>query len=121
MDVSKNDLRVSEMLDLSYRLWEKHSDSWSPMEPKYAKIFILYMIEEIGESIAIIKKKGEESIMNDSEVREHFIEEAGDVIMYFMDVLNRFSISSQEFSDIYIKKFEKNMNRDYEGEYKKLK
>ena len=57
----------------------------------------------------------------DSEVREHFIEESGDVIMYFMDVLNRFHISSQEFSDIYIKKFEKNMNRDYENQYKNLK
>lgn len=70
------------------------------MEPKYAKTFILYMIEEIGESIAIIKKKGEESIMNDSEIREHFIEGSEDAIMYFLDVLNRFNISSQEFSYI---------------------
>lgn len=121
MDINKKDLRVSEMLELSYKLWEKHSDSWSPMEPQYAKTFILYMIEKIGKSIAIIKKKGEENIMNDSEVREHFIEESGDVIMYFMDVLNRFHISSQEFSDIYIKKFERNMNRDYEKQYKNLK
>lgn len=121
MDINKNDLRVSEMLELSYRLWEKHSDSWSPMEPQYAKTFILYMIEEIGESIAIIKKKGEENIMNELEVREHFIEELGDVLMYFMDVLNRFHISSQEFSDIYVKKFEKNMNRNYEEQYKNFK
>ena len=62
MNVNKNDLRVSEMLELSYSIWEKHIDSWSPMEPQYAKTFILYMIEEIGESIAIIKKKGKENI-----------------------------------------------------------
>lgn len=34
------------------------------MKPEYAKSFILYMIEEIGESIAIIKKKGEAEIMD---------------------------------------------------------
>lgn len=115
MYIDTNDLRISEMLELSYRLWEKHSNSWSPMEPEYAKSFILYMIEEIGESIAIIKKKGEKNIMNDLEIREHFIEELCDVLMYFMDVLNRFHISSQEFSNTYIKKFEHNIGRDYEG------
>ncbi|MPN26202.1 hypothetical protein SDC9_173626 [bioreactor metagenome] len=41
--------------------------------------------------------------------------------MYFMDVLNRFDISSEEFSKIYLKKFLKNINRDYEEQYKNLK
>ena len=111
------DLSVSQMLELSYRLWEKHKDTWSPMKPEYGKDFILYMIEEIGEAIAIIKKKGEEQIMDISEVRERFIEELGDVIMYYMDVLNRFHISAEEFSGIYLKKFESNMNRDYKKQY----
>lgn len=118
---NENDLKISEMLKLSYNLWEKHSDTWSPMKPEYAKSFILYMIEEIGESISIIKKKGESEIMDNPDVREHFVEELGDVLMYFMDVLNRFNISSEEFSTIYMKKFLKNMNRDYEEQYKKLK
>jgi hypothetical protein len=51
------DLKVSEMIDLSYKLWEKNKETWSPMEPEYGKDFILYMIEEVGEVIAIIKKK----------------------------------------------------------------
>lgn len=121
MDTNKTDLRVSEMLELSYKLWDKHKDSWSPMEPQYGKTFILYMIEEIGEAIVIIKKKGEESIMDEEEIREHFIEELGDVIMYFMDVLNRFNISAEEFSEIYMRKFEKNINRNYKKEYKNIK
>jgi len=121
MTTTKSDLKISEMLDLSYKLWEKNSNKWSPMEPEYARSFILFMIEEIGESIAIIKKKGEEEIMNNPEVREHFVEELGDVLMYFMDVLNRFNISSEEFSSTYIKKFMKNMNRDYESQYKDFK
>jgi NTP pyrophosphatase (non-canonical NTP hydrolase) len=91
------------------------------MKPDYAKSFILYMIEEIGEYIAIIKKKGEAEIMDNPEVMEHFVEELGDVLMYFMDVLNRFNISSEEFSKIYIKKFLKNINRGYEEQYKNFK
>jgi 8-oxo-dGTP diphosphatase len=111
------DLSISQMMDLSYKLWEKHKDEWSPMKPEYGKDFILYMIEEIGEAIAILKKKGEEKIMNTPEVRERFIEELGDVMMYYIDVLNRFSISAEEFSSIYLKKFEGNMERDYKKQY----
>jgi len=113
------DLSISEMLEMSRKLWEKHKDTWSPMEPEHGKISILYMIEEIGEAIAIIKKKTEDGIMNDSAVRERFIEELGDVLMYYSDTLNRFKITPQEFSSEYIKKFESNMQRDYEGQYKK--
>jgi 8-oxo-dGTP diphosphatase len=120
-DIRQNrDLSVSQMLELSYKLWEKHKDTWSPMQPEYGRNFILYMIEEIGEAIAIIKKKGEEQIMHTPEVRERFIEELGDVLMYYMDVLNRFHISSKEFSDIYLKKFEGNMNRDYKKQYETI-
>jgi len=116
-----NDLRISEMIDFSYKLWEKHKDTWSPMKPQYGRNFILYMIEEIGEAIAIIKKKGEEKIMDDPAVRARFIEELGDVLMYYIEVLNRFNISAEEFSDVYIKKFESNMDRDYKKQYENLK
>lgn len=112
------DLSISGMLDMSYELWEKHKDTWAPMEPEHGKTSILYMIEEIGEAIAIVKKKTEDEIMNNPAVREHFIEELGDVLMYYSDVLNRFKITPEEFSSIYIKKFQSNMNRDYEAQYK---
>ncbi|MCB2289842.1 nucleotide pyrophosphohydrolase [Clostridium sp. CS001] len=115
------DLKISEMLKLSKDLWSLHKDTWSPMEPEYGKDFILYMIEEIGEAIAIIKKKGEEKIMEDLEVRERFVEELGDVVMYFMDVLNRFDISAEEFSIRYLKKAEYNMNRNYKKQYEEIK
>lgn len=114
------DLSVSQMLEMSYRLWEKHKETWSPMKPEYGKNFILYMIEEIGEAIAIIKKKGEEQIMHAPEVRERFIEELGDVLMYYMDVLNRFNITTEEFSSIYLGKFEDNMKRDYKKQYESM-
>lgn len=116
---SIDDLNILNMMDMSYKLWEKHKDTWSPMEPKVGKNFILYMIEEIGEVIAIIKKKGEDKIMNEPEVRDRFVEEMGDVLMYFIDTLNRFKVSSEEFSKRYVEKYRSNMKRDYDKQYKK--
>jgi len=115
-----NNLNVSEMLKLSMDLWQKHKDEWAPMEPERGKNFILYMIEEIGEVIAIIKKKGEDEIMNNPAVRAHFVEELTDVMMYYMDTLNRFKVSPEEFSNAYVKKFQYNMKRDYKKQYEKL-
>lgn len=118
--MQNKDLRISDLLNMSYALWEEHKDSWSPMKPEYGRNFILYMIEEIGETIAIIKKKGENEIMNNPTIRERFVEELGDVLMYFSDVLNRFNISPAEFSSIYANKFESNLKRDYKKQYEDI-
>lgn len=115
--MKNTDLKMSEMLKLSTDLWEKHKNKWSPMNPEYGRDSILYMIEEIGEVIAIIKKKGESEIMDNPTVRAHFVEELCDVMMYYTDALNRFKISPEEFSKSYLKKFEYNMKRDYEKQY----
>lgn len=118
-DYDKCDISVSEMLKMSIKLWEKHKDSWAPMEPAYGKSFILYMIEEIGEVIAIIKKKGESEIMENPTVRDRFLEELSDVLMYYSDTLNRFKITPEEIASAYVKKFNTNMKRDYEKQYEK--
>lgn len=110
-------LNLSEMMEMSYELWEKNKEEWSPMEPEFGKNFILYMIEEIGEAIAIIKKKKENQIMDNPEVRERFVEELGDVMMYFIDVLNRFHISAEEFSEVYLRKFNTNLERNYKKQH----
>lgn len=110
-------LNLSEMMEMSYELWEKNKEEWSPMEPEFGKNFILYMIEEIGEAIAIIKKKKENQIMDNPEVRERFVEELGDVMMYFIDVLNRFHISAEEFSEAYLRKFNTNLERNYKKQH----
>ena len=38
----------------------------------------------------------------------------GDILMYYVDVLNRFNITSEEFCKVYINKYNSNINRDYE-------
>ncbi len=120
LKISKNKLNIEDMLTLSKDLWEENKDKWAPMEPAYGKNFILYMIEEIGEAISIIKKKGEEEIMKNDQVRAMFVEELADIMMYFSDVLNRYEISGEEFTKAYIKKHEKNMGRNYVEEYQKI-
>jgi NTP pyrophosphatase (non-canonical NTP hydrolase) len=117
-----DELRITDMLKSQYELWEKHKKTWSPMKPEFARNSILWMIEELGEVIAIIKKHGEKEIENDKKLREDFLEELVDVFMYFLDILNRYEISGKEFSEAYIKKNNYNQLRNYEeqhNEYKK--
>lgn len=112
-----NDLKISEMQKMQYELWEKYKDKWSPLEPKFAHDSLLWMIEEIGEVIAIIKKRGETDIITDFDLRRQFIEELVDVFMYFNDVLLRYEISPEEVSNAYVLKHEKNMERDFDNEH----
>ena len=76
------DLSISRMMQLQQALFEQNKDKWSPMEPEYGKDFILYMVEEIGEVIAILKKKGSGAVMEDPAVRAAFLSEMADVLMY---------------------------------------
>ena len=56
------DINFSEMMKMQKELWEVNKDKWSPMEAKYGRNFLLWMIEEMGEVISIIKKKGDNAI-----------------------------------------------------------
>ena len=114
------DLSVSEMMTLQRRLYEPHRDEWPPMEPEYAKDYILYMMEEVGEVIAIIKKKGGQQILSDREVRQAFLEEMADVLMYYNDVLLRYHVTAEEIADAYRRKHERNMGRDYRKQYEEM-
>lgn len=114
------DLKVSDMMDMQRELWELHRDKWSPMEPEYGRNFLLWMVEELGEVIAIVKKKGDAAIAADPAVRGAFTEEMSDVLMYFMDTLLRYGVSPQEFSEAYRNKHSANMGRDYDGQYARM-
>ena len=51
-----SDIKISDMMKMQMALYEKHKDTWSPMEAQYGRNFILWMMEEVGEVISIIKK-----------------------------------------------------------------
>lgn len=112
------DLSFSEMLKMQYELWEKHKDSWSPLEPQYARNSLLWMMAEIGEVIDIIKKCEETTIMTDKKVKASFVEELCDVLMYFNDTLLRYDISPKDIANAYVNKHNKNMKRSFEVEEK---
>ena len=95
---------LGPVMKMQTELWEKHKDKWPPMQPEYGKDFILWMIEEVGEVISIIKKKSIHDIMDDPAVHSHFVEELGDVLMYYMDTLLRYQITPEEISKTYQEK-----------------
>ena len=111
------DLKISDMMQMQKELHKLHEQEWSPLEPEYGKNTILYMVEEIGEVISIVKKKGDRAVLNDPSVREAFLEEMADVMMYYTDTLLRYHIAEEEISEAYVKKHGKNMGRDYTAEY----
>ncbi|MBE6922900.1 MAG: nucleotide pyrophosphohydrolase [Ruminococcaceae bacterium] len=112
------DLSISQMMQLQRELYELHKDKWSPLEPEFGRDSILYMVEEVGEVIAVLKKKGHEAILEDPAVRQAFLSEMADVLMYYHDVLLRFHVTPEEISLAYADKHGYDMQRDYEREYK---
>ena len=114
------DLTISRLMEMQKALYTLHQDTWSPMKPQYGRNFLLWMVEEMGEVISIIKKKGDKAIAGDPAVRAAFLEEMSDVLMYNMDTLLRYGVTPEELSDAYTKKHLRNMGRDYGAEYQRL-
>lgn len=106
------DVKISELMQMQHTLaaqkgWLKNRT------PDKAHMSILWSIDELGEAIAIIKKKGADAIMENPSVREHYVEEVADVFMYLLDMMESYGITAEEFSDAYIAKFRRNMGRDW--------
>lgn len=108
-----SDLKMSDLLRYQRALLEKHKDDWNPHTPEFGRDSLLWCIDEIGEVIAIIKKKGDKAIMDNEHVRAHFVEECSDVMMYFIDMLDCYGITAEEFSEAFEKKAKRNLNRTW--------
>ncbi len=111
------DLSISQMMQMQKQLFEPHKDTWPPMKPEYGKDYILFMVEEIGEAIAVLKKKGSDAVMEDPAVRRAFLSEMADILMYYNDVLLRFGVTPTEISEAFIGKHDFDMSRNYAKEY----
>lgn len=105
------DFGFVEMQKMQMELQEKYRDKWEPVVPQTGKNKLLWMMIEVGEAADIIKKDGPEKIVDDKEVRKHFIEEMSDIMMYFNDIMCCFDISVEELKQIYRTKHDKNMER----------
>lgn len=112
------DLKISELIAMQNLLQNRMKDKWLPIIPENGHFSLLWMFEEMGELVAIVKKRGDNAIMGDETVRTAFIEELSDVLMYFIDLMTCYGISAEELSEAFVAKHEKNMHRDFVNEHK---
>lgn len=105
------DFTVNEMLEMQRKLQEKYKDRWQPICPENGKDKLLWMLGEIGEVIDVVKKDGMQRVVEDMQVRTHFVEEMADVLMYYNDVLLCYAVTADELKHAYTEKMERNMTR----------
>lgn len=105
------DLTLTEILAMQAKLQETYRNKWEPVCPETGKNKLLWMTGEIGEVIDIIKKHDVRQLVGDPNVRKDLVEEMADVLMYFGDVMLCYGITAEEFRDVYVAKFERNMTR----------
>ena len=102
---------LEKMLEIQRELQQKYQDRWGGLSPEKGRNQLLWMMIEAGEVADIIKKKGDQAIMNNQEIRQSFVEEICDVFMYLNDVMLCYSITPEELQEIYLKKHQKNLTR----------
>ena len=108
------DLKLSEIMAMQKELQDKHKGKWTPLTPEYGRSCLLWMVEELGEVVAVVKKSDEKLIMTDEKIRSALAEEFVDILMFMNDALMCYGITSSEFSEAYIRKHTKNMCRDWD-------
>ncbi len=115
------DIGMKDLLRTQAELQDKYLEKWGGVSPQKGRDHLLWMLCECGEVIDIIKKMGDEAIMDDPGVRAHFTEEMVDVLMYFGAVLLCYGIQPEEFSEAYLKKHAHNMKRDWDTELARMR
>lgn len=99
------------MIAMQEELQARYRDKWEPIDPAHGRNKLLWMMIEAGEAADIIKKSGDDAIMQPGDTRRHFVEELTDTLMYLNDVLLCYGISAEELEQIYVEKHERNMKR----------
>lgn len=100
-----------EMQAIQEELQAHYENIWGGLNPKKGRDSLLWGIIEAGEMADIIKKEGDEAIMDDEAIRHHFIEEFCDTMMYLNDLLLCYSITPEEVERVYLEKHKRNMKR----------
>ena len=104
-------LDLARALEMQRELQEHYRDLWGGLSPKNGRDQLLWMMIEAGEAADIIKKQGDEAILNDPAQRHHFVEELCDVMMYLGDVALCYGITPEELERVYLEKHARNMTR----------
>lgn len=92
------------------KLKAKHPE-WTKLCPEYGRSSLLWMMEEFGEVVRVLKRNDDAPIMDDPAVRADFIEEMCDTLMFFIDTLICYGVSPEEFAAAYRAKANVNLSR----------
>lgn len=109
-------LNLDDLQRMQKTLQGKHRDDWPALTPEYGRSCLLWMTEEFGEAVSVVKKCGDRRIMEDAAVRAAFVEELADVMMFLNDTLLCYGVTPGEFSDAYEAKYLRNLQRDWSKE-----
>ena len=113
------DIRMGEMMEMRRDALEKRPE-WPRFIPSEAKHNLLWMIEEVGELAAILRKFGDLYIICNQKMRQHYVEEVVDVFFFLLNSMLCLGIDADEFTEAFRRKHERNMRRDYNAEYMAL-
>lgn len=105
-------MNFSEMFRLQEELQARHPE-WGGLPPERARNQLLWTFEEMGEIVAIFKKKSLDEMLEKGSVRDCFLEEVCDVFMYLSDMLLCMGVTPEELTEAYRGKFRYNMKRDW--------
>ena len=100
------DVTLRDLFDMQAKLYEKNKERWQDMDVTHAKDHLLYMIEELGEAIAILKKQKEKAIMHDAVTREAFVTEMSDLLRVYVGPLCGYQVTPEELGTAYIHKYQ---------------
>lgn len=117
--MAEKDITFGEMFALQQQLQDAHPQ-WGGYDPERGKDSLLWAFEEMGEVVAVFKKKGPQQIMADPEVRECFLEETADVLMYLCDMMRCMDVAPEEIAGAFRGKFRYNMHRDWNRQNQQL-
>lgn len=115
----KKDIAFAEMFALQKALHDAHPD-WGGLPPEIAQDKLLWAFEEMGEIVAIFKKKGYRDILEPGSVRSCFLEEVCDVLMYLNDMMLALGVEPEEVGGAYRGKFRYNLKRDWASQNEAL-
>ena len=105
------DLTLTQMQESQKELQEKYNHLWKPLCPQNGRDQLLWMMIEAGEMADLIKKKGDQRIMEDPDIRRHFAEEFCDVLMYMSSIMICYDLSPDDIAKIFWQKHKHNMER----------
>ncbi|MBE5809591.1 MAG: nucleotide pyrophosphohydrolase [Clostridiales bacterium] len=104
-------LDMQNMREMQQVLQARYAGWWEPVDPEHGKNKMLWMLAELGEAIQVVKRHPADEIAKPGEVRQEFVEELADVLMYFNDIMLCFDITPGEFETVYRGKHARNMTR----------